>query len=251
MPHTISYSTLMPPNLFLLAALIGTILAWRSRRLGLILATAAIVSLYLLSTPLVAHSLIRATEALAGAIPRVPATRPPAAIIVLGADMRAGAGAGEPDSVGAVTLERLSEAARLERRRHLPILVSGGRVGSGEASLADVMRTALIDDFRVPVAWREDRSRNTWENAAFSAAILRRAGVPAALVVTQPWHMTRALWSFAANGYPVSAAPTQDARPQPASAASLLPQVPSLLDSTHALHELIGLLWYQIRYRGA
>ena len=249
MPHAISYSALIPPNLFLLAALIGTLLAWRSRRGGLVLATVAIGSLYLLSTPLVAHFLIRATEALAAAMPRVPTTRPPGAIVVLGADMRHGTGAGEPDSVGPVTLERLFEAARLERRRHLPILVSGGRVGSGDRSLADAMRTVLIDDFKVPVEWREDRSRNTYENAAFSVAILRRAGVGAALVVTQPWHMARALWSFAAVGYPVLPAPTPGAAIQPTSAAILLPQVPSLLGSTHALHELIGLLWYRLWYR--
>ena len=42
MPHTISYSSLIPPNLFILAALIGTLLAWRSWRFGLWLATAAI-----------------------------------------------------------------------------------------------------------------------------------------------------------------------------------------------------------------
>jgi uncharacterized SAM-binding protein YcdF (DUF218 family) len=251
MPHTISYSALIPPNLFLLAALFGVVLAWRSPRLGLWLATAAIGSVYLLSTPLLAHSLIRATEALAGAMPRLPAPKAPAAIIVLGADMRSGAVAGEPDSVGPVTLERLAEAARLDRRLGLPILVSGGRLETGGISLADAMRTALSDDFRVPVEWREDRSRNTWENAAFSAAILRRAGVPSALVVTQPWHMARALWSFAAVGYPVRPAPTRgDARAPPASPAIFLPQVPALLGSYHALHELIGLLWYRIRYRG-
>jgi uncharacterized SAM-binding protein YcdF (DUF218 family) len=250
MAHAISYSALIPPNLFLLAALFGAVLALRWRRTGLWLATVAITSLYLLSMPLVAHSLVAATEALTGAMPRVPATRPPAAIIVLGADMRSGAVTGDRDSVGPVTLERLFAAARLERSRHLPILVSGGRVGSGNLSLADAMRAALTDDFQVPVEWREDRSRNTYENAAFSAAILRRAGVPAALVVTQPWHMARALWSFAAVGYPVLPAPTQDARSLPASPAILLPQVPALLGSYFALHELIGLLWYRIRYRG-
>jgi uncharacterized SAM-binding protein YcdF (DUF218 family) len=249
MPHTISYSSLIPPNVFILAALIGTLLAWRSRWFGLTLATAAIGCLYLLSTPILAFWLMRATDALAGAMPAVLAKAPPAAVVVLGADMRTGSVPGEPDRVGPVTLERLAEAARLQRRLDLPILVSGGRIGDSYESLAAAMTEALQDDFRVPVRWREDRSRNTYENAAYSSAILRRAKVPSALVVTQPWHMARALWSFDAAGYPVIAAATPDARTLSVSAGILLPQVPSLLDSSYVLHEMIGLLWYVCRYR--
>jgi uncharacterized SAM-binding protein YcdF (DUF218 family) len=249
MPHSISYSSLIPPNLFILAALIGTLLAWRSRWFGLWLATAAIGCLYLLSTPIVAFWLLRATDALSGAMPAVPAKASPAAIVVLGADMRVGNVPGATDRVGPVTLERLAAAAWLQRRLDLPVLVSGGRIEHSHESLADVMAEALQDDFRVPVRWREDRSLNTYENAAYSAAILRRAKVPSALVVTQPWHMARALWSFAAVGYPVTAAATPDAPTLSVSTAILLPQVPSLLDSYYALHELIGLLWYVCRYR--
>jgi uncharacterized SAM-binding protein YcdF (DUF218 family) len=250
MPHAISYSSLIPPNLFILAGLIGTLLAWRSRRFGLWLATAAIGSLYLLSTPIVGHWLIRATDALAGAMPKAAAAVPPAAIIVLGADIAGSGAPGEPDSVGPVTLERLAKAAQLQQRTGLPILVSGGLTENSFDTLAAAMSRALAEDFRVRVRWREDRSGNTYENAAFSATVLRRAGIPAALVVTQPWHMARALWSFGTVGYPVVPAPTPKGSTLAISAAMLLPQVPSLLDSTRALHELIGLAWYRVRYRG-
>jgi uncharacterized SAM-binding protein YcdF (DUF218 family) len=249
MPHIISYSSLIPPNLLILAGLIGTLLAWRSRLFGLWLATGAIACLYLLSTPILAFSLIRATDALAGAMPAAAAKAPPAAIVVLGADTETGNPPGERDRVGPVTLERLAEAARLQRRLGLPILVSGGRISEAGGSLADAMSRALHDDFQVPVRWREDRSRNTYENAADSAAILRRAGASSALVVTQPWHMARALWSFAAVGYPVIPAPTPGTRTLPVTAAILLPQVPSLLASSLALHEILGLAWYVWRYR--
>ena len=249
MPHTLSYSSLIPPNLFILAALIGTLLTWRSWRLGLWLATASIGSLYLMSTPILAHWLIRTTDALAEAMPRVAAKAPPAAIVVLGADIEHGGVSGEPDRVGRVTLERLAKAAQLQQRLGLPILVSGGSIEHSFDSLAAAMGRSLEDDFRVPVRWREDGSRNTYENAAYSAAILRAAGIPAALVVTQPWHMARALWSFDAVGYPVIPASTPGAPTLRVSAAILLPQVPSLLDSYYALHEMIGLGWYLCRYR--
>jgi uncharacterized SAM-binding protein YcdF (DUF218 family) len=246
MAHAIAYSS---PNLLILAALIGTLLAWRSRRLGLWLATAAIGSLYLLSTPIVAHWLILATDALARGMPRVAATAPPGAIIVFGGDLEPSGVPGEPDTVGRVTLERLAKAAELQRHLDLPILVSGGLTDHSIDTLAAAMSRTLQDDFRVPVRWREDSSGNTFENAAFSAAILRRAGIPAALVVTQPWHMARALWAFDKVGYPVIPAPTSGAQTLPLSAAAFLPQVGSLYGSSHALHELIGLAWYVGRYR--
>jgi uncharacterized SAM-binding protein YcdF (DUF218 family) len=247
--HAISYSSLIPPNLFILAALIGVVLAWRTRRSGLWLATAAVACLYLLSTPLLAYWLIRATDALAGAMPTLPAKTPPAAIVVLSAEARTSNVPGKLDRPGPVTFERLAEAARLERRLGLPILVSGGRIAHLHDSLAAVMSRALEDDFGVRVRWREDRSRNTYENAVYSAAILRRAGVPTALVVTHPWHMARALWSFDAAGYPVIAAPTPDGLNLQISPEIFLPQVSSLLMSADALHELIGIAWYVCRYR--
>jgi uncharacterized SAM-binding protein YcdF (DUF218 family) len=248
-PHAISYSSLIPPNLFILAALLGVLLAWRARRSGLWLATAAAAALYLVATPLVAFWLIRAIDGLAAKVPRVETEAPPGAIVVLGADIVPGNRPGQPDRVGPQTLERLAAAARLQRRLGLPILVSGGRIENATQSLADAMSRALAQDFQASVRWREDGSLNTWQNAAFSAAILRRAGVPVAWVVTQPWHMARALWSFAMVGYPVLPAPTPGRPSLPLSPAILLPQVPSLLDSYYALHEMLGLAWYTVRYR--
>ena len=154
--------------------------------------------------------------------------------------------------------ERLAEAARAERRLGLPVLVSGGRPDETDDSLAEMMSAVLQDDFRVPVRWREDRSTNTFENAAFSAEILRRAGVPSALLVTHCRDMARALWSFHAVGYPVIPAACSrqqttgqrrnEGEARSLSAASFFPQVPSLLVSYLALHELIGLGWYFCRY---
>jgi hypothetical protein len=39
----------------------------------------------------------------------------------------------------------------------------------------------------------------------------------------------------------------EDGRP-PLSLAAFLPQVPALLESYQALHELTGLAWYRVRY---
>jgi uncharacterized SAM-binding protein YcdF (DUF218 family) len=250
----LSYSSLIPPNLFILLTVIGLVLAWRWTRLGLAVATFSGALLYLVSMPVMSEYLFDRVVALADAIPSVPSEAPPGAIIVLAADFRHG----QRYTVGPLTFERLAEAASQERRLGLPVLVSGGRPAGTTDSLAGMMTAALQDDFRVPVRWQEDRSRNTFENAAFSADILRRAGVQSALLVTNSLDMARALWSFRAVGYPViPAAPRQqtisqwrnDDEAQSLSASSFFPQVPALLVSYNALHELIGLGWYRYRYR--
>ena len=245
----LSYSSLVPPNLFILLALIGVLIAWRRKPFGLAVATAAIGLLYLVAMPVTAGLLIRWAEAIAFDEPTLPSDKPPGAIpgaiVVLSADARRSGIPGVPDSVGQLTLERLAEAARQRRRLGLPILVSGG---PPEAPLAALMSTVLQEDFRVPVEWREERSQNTFENALYSAKILRDAGIHAALVIAHPWDMARALWSFRAVDYPVVPSPTPAGGSPSLSVNAFLPQVPALLESYYALHELIGLAWYRVRY---
>ena len=247
MLNWISYSSLVPPNLFILLAMIGVLLAWRWRRAGLVLATAAMAGVYLASTPLASFWLIRAVTRLADAVPRVPAPESPGAIVVLSAEARRSNVPGGRDVVGPLTLERLAEAAREQRSTGLPILVSGGWVGHNDDSLAAMMARSLESDFRVPVKWREERSHTTYENALYSAEILRHAGISSALVVTNPWHMARALWSFHQVGFRVIAAPLPEGHFLELAPSMLFPQVPSLLGSYYALHEIIGLGWYIVR----
>ena len=243
-----SYSALIPPNLFILLTTTGALIAWWKTRLGLGMATVGIVFLYLLSTPVVADYLIWSIDTLASGITKLPSDAPPGAIVVLSGDYRKSSTPGAPDRAGPVTLERVAAAARQQRRLGLPILVSGGRPEGTNDSLADMMSAALQEEFRVPVRWREDRSLNTFENAAFSAEMLRQAGVPSALLVTHPWHMARALWSFHAVGYPVIPAFRPSGELPSLSVGSFFPQVPALLASYYALHEFFGLGWYRWRY---
>jgi uncharacterized SAM-binding protein YcdF (DUF218 family) len=231
----ISYSSLIPPNLFIFLAMVGVALAWRSRRAGLALATAAVACLYLVATPVVGFLLIRAADNIVRVVPTLPLPAPPGAIVVLSAEYRHSNVPGGRDMVGPVTLERLAEAAREQRRTGLPILVSGGWLKDADDSLAGMMAESLQNDFHVPVRWREERSLTTYENAS-------------ARVVTNPWHMARAFWSFYAVGYPVVAASLREGQSLELSPSIVFPQVPALLDSYYALHELIGLAWYVARY---
>ena len=248
---SLSYSPLIPPSLFILLAMVGVVFAWRWRRAGLVLATAAVVCLYLAATPFVGSLLINAATGLTGHIPTLPLPTRPGAIVVLSAGYWHSSRPGGRDVLDPISLERLAGAVSEQRRTGLPILVSGGQLENANGSLAAMMAEALETDFREPVRWREDRSRTTYENALYSAEILRRSGVPSALVVTNSWHMARALWSFYAVGYPVVAAPLADGQPFSPTLSRFFPQITALAASNDALHELIGLMWYELRYRPA
>jgi len=62
------------------------------------------------------------------------------------------------------------------------------------------MKDMLETDFGIPVAWNEDASETTWENAAFTARLLLPAGIKTVVVVTGSSHLPRALWSFERAG---------------------------------------------------
>jgi uncharacterized SAM-binding protein YcdF (DUF218 family) len=169
--------------------------------------------------------------------------------VVLSGDIHHGNGGAVPDTVGRLTLERLDRAAELYRHRSLPVLVSGGPIGDSRESVAALMARTLTDDFGVPVAWREEQSHTTYENAEDSAKILRAQHIHTILLVTQPWHMPRALWCFAHFG--VDAVPAPTARTYiktPIDASMLLPQSTALTDSFYALHEILGLIYYRLRF---
>src|SRR5258708_17735318 len=104
----------------------GVLIAGGRKGFGRGGAAAAIGLVYLAAMPVTAGLLIRWAEAMAFDEPTLPSDKPPGAIVVLSADVRRSAVLGVPDTVRQLTLERLAEAARQQRRLDLPILVSRG-----------------------------------------------------------------------------------------------------------------------------
>ena len=172
------------------------------------------------------------------------------AIVILSAGRRHEAPEFGGETVDAVSLERLRYGALVARQTGLPVLVSGGLASPDEAALARLMAEELKQDYGIDARWLEDRSANTMENARFSAAILHQAGIERILLVTHAWHMRRSLGAFGRLGLTVVPAPTAFYTPPP-SVARLLPSMTALRMSFYALHELIGQVWYAIRYQAA
>ena len=236
-------SSLVPPAGLIWWLLAGLVIMRRRRGLGVAITVTGFALLYALSMPLIGGMLISSLEA---AQPAAPDTGQPGAIIILGAD-----GERTPDPLvkaepGPLSLQRLAGAALIVRDKKLPVLITGGKVGTGQPAVADLMADLFTDAFGLPVEWRETEADNTCENARFSAAILRKAGISSALVVTHAWHMPRTILSFQRAGFAIVPAPLHADTHEVRGVSDFLPHTSAWSRSFYALHEWIGLLAYRM-----
>ena len=241
----VASTLLVPPVSLIFVALIGLAIEWRYRRVGRLLAWFGVLGLLLLAMPVAGGGLLAVLERGLPLAP--PPDQPPQAIVVLGGDTVRGFSQAPIVHLGPLSMERVRAGALLYRRTGLPVLVTGGKLHLSEPPVAAIMADSLVHDFQVPVQWVERESLDTWGNAHLSAVLLREHGITSVYVVTQAWHMRRAIAAFADVGITVTAAPTSIDRPPTPLAADFVPVVSGWLKSWYALHEWIGLAWYSVR----
>ena len=216
----------------------------KSRRFFLLLGLGI---LYLTSIPATANWLIGRLERV---FPPVSLEKTAAeAIVVLGAGRNRDAPEYGGDSIASLGLERLRYAARLGKISGLPILTSGGCATSKDViPEAELMGTAL-QEFGVEARWQEGKSQNTFENALFSSQILKGVGIGEIILVTQAWHMPRAVEAFEKAGMRVVPAPTGYlVTDRKTDFRDFLPSATAVQTSYWALHEMLGMGWYRFRY---
>jgi uncharacterized SAM-binding protein YcdF (DUF218 family) len=247
---------LLPPAGPLLLVVAGVLLLRRRPVAGRRAVIAGLMLAWLTSTYWVGAMLTRWVEADQRPldVQRWEAARdgpaPPRAIVVLGGGaVSDGAFAPKRERLHARSLERVTAGARLARATGLPVLVSGGRPEWLERSEAALMRQAMEEDLGVPVRWAEEASRDTAENAGFSAALLRADGIDSVVLVTHAFHMARARRTFEAAGLTVLPAPHgwNGGRPGVPAVRDLLPSASAGQLTLLAVHELLGGLWYRLR----
>ncbi len=233
---------LLPPTVLILSGGVGMLLLNRRPRLARGLIVVALAGLTALSMPIVANSLIARFEQ----FPPINLRHPQHAdaIVILGAGTYFNAPEYGSDTVNDYALTRLRYGARLYRATHLPIAVSGGSPDGGVAE-AVLMQGALMQDFGVPVRWVESRSDNTHENAVNSRALLPRT-VHRIYLVTQAWHLPRAVYAFRRAGFSVIPAGTGYSLTRAPRLLDFVPQPQALVKSFFAFHEAIGLIWYRL-----
>lgn len=242
-------SLLFPPGLVVLIAAIGLLLLRRHPRAGAWTIGGAITLLYVSSLPMTAAAVM-------GLLQTYPALTREAiehsgakAIVVLAGGRHPGAPEYGGDTVSSLTLERLRYGVHLQRETRLPLVLSGGNSDDDPLPEATLLKEAAVNDFAVPAWLTEERSRTTFENAAYTSAELRARGITRVLLVTHAWHMPRAIWSFAQAGLGAVAAPTGFVTADPSRPASWLPSTGALAHTRYAMHEIVGLLWYRISKR--
>ncbi len=199
----------LPPGGNLLLGVAGLALWRRARMLALLLLIASFVTLYIFSIPKVGDALFEALESYPSRLPAAAVAEDVGAIVVLAGGRNPNAPEYGGETVAFPSLVRLRYGARLQRETGLPLLISGGRVHDVEpTSEAALIKDVLENELNVPVRWLEERSRNTAENASYTAERLRRENVSAVILVTQAAHMPRAVEAFENQSVRVYAAPT-------------------------------------------
>ena len=239
---------LLPPLSLVMLGGAGWWLSRRFRWAGRALIMTSIVLLLGLSTGAGSRLLVAPLENRSLPVPNPKMVDAQAIVILGGGRSFAAPEDGERDQPGAQTLARLRHGARLQRLTGLPVLVSGGAPDRGGESEAAVMARTLREDFKIPVRWIEDTSENTAQNAAHAATILREAGIDRVLLVTDAIHMPRAMQIFSKTSLAAIPAATEFRSRKPLSAADFIPSAGSLQTSHYALHEWIGMVWYQLRH---
>ena len=244
MRSLISYGFLAPPAVFITICLCGALIALVWRGIGVGIVSGASLCAFVTATPALSTYLTRQLES---EIPLIADFSQAQAIVVLGADVEPADGP-VPDRLGPQSLERLLFAADAYRQLHLPVATSGGRIGDIKTPLAEMIKATLEGYFAVPVTWTEDQSRTTFENSLYTARMLREQDIRAVVIVTQARDLPRALWSFERVGlralpWSVPRTPIDVDRIE-----DFLPDAKSFQASFYALHELLGGLYYRLRY---
>ncbi len=236
-----------PSNLLLLLVVAGAGLALRWRRLGAGLAA-------LCGLALLAGGVSPLASLVFGPLEnRFPEFRddgaPVAGIVVLGGAVETGLSAARGQLVVNDAGERMIALGDLARRYPAATVVfaggSGRLTGDGAVSESAITRRHAAS-LGVPPEriTYENRSRNTHENATFSAALVKPKPGERWLLVTSAWHMPRAVGCFRRAGFTVAAYPV-DYRTGPGALTIHATAGDGLFELDIAVREWLGLAAYR------
>ena len=240
----LSQGCLAPPTVLIVVCLLGALVATVSRYVGIAIVLASSLCLFVAASPAFSSYLLQSIESEIAESSDLSGAQ---AIVVLGADIQSG-NRFVPDTLGLLSLERAVLTRRAYRQLRLPVAVSGGVIPGSHTALAMLMKTVLERDFEVPVSWVEDRSRTTYENALYTAQLLSVADVNTVVIIAQAQDLPRVIWSFERVGLHALPWPVPSAAVRIDEVEDFLPNIGALHESFYAFHELLGGLYYRLRY---
>jgi uncharacterized SAM-binding protein YcdF (DUF218 family) len=249
---SITYIDPILPGLLLLFAL-SLAAGWR--RLGRVrwLLAAGCLLFFLCSWTPFYHLCLLSLESWYPAGSPYPADADFDAIVVLAAGAAPPAPWGPDGVIGPGTYVRCQHAAWLYKNvKAVPVLASGGSLGGGirPVTYAEMMRSLLIEQ-GVPAyhIWIEPESNNTYQNAHYSARMLRERGFEKVALVTEAYHMPRSAGCLRKQGIAVVTAPTGFMTPTVYDWGDLIPKTRAVGVMDIVVHEWVGLTWYWLTDR--
>jgi uncharacterized SAM-binding protein YcdF (DUF218 family) len=242
-------SLILPPASLLILAVAGLLLLRHRARWGIALLSVSIALIFILSMPLVSGALMRGMQPYpALQDTEIKNTQADAIVVLAGGRLQDQPEYGD-DTVSAITLQRVRYSAWLKRRTQLPLYVSGGSTRNRPKAEAELMQEVLQKEFNVEVNVVENKSKTTYENAKFTAELLKRNNYKKIYLVSSAFHMPRAVEAFQNFGIDVIAAPTVfTSTGEGIVLSDFMPQAYAFKESYYALHERLGKLWYNLRY---
>lgn len=238
----LGYAWLLPPGLFILVGILCLLVFFTTRKFRYLLLMPILA--YLLSIRPVCTALIQPLEN-AYPQPAIEQCQAADAIVILGG----GSVGGVPDvdGVGQITgfpANRILAGVRLHRKLNLPIILSGGQVFAYTGTEADieerVIRSLGVQDGNVI---KDNKSRNTVENAKFVAGICAKYGYKRVLLVTSAFHMPRSVAIFQRQGVAIIPYPTdyQVSKATALDAFAFTPSAGELYNASLAIKEYMGI----------
>lgn len=233
------------------AALLAAVVFRRTalRTAALAVPSLAALVLVLAALPPVAAALHAGVARLGTRWPPLPswaADGTPDAIVVFSGGL---ADRNAPGTLGAASFERLVAAVEAARRwPEAAVLFSGGAPGGGAVTAGGLMaeharRLGLAPE-RIVL---EPAALDTRENALYCARILAARGVRRPALVTSPEHMARARAALRQAGFESLPLPSAPVPGDGSARRGVFPDTTSLVRTSNALHELVGLAVYRLR----
>lgn len=225
--------------------LLGYLIYWFYKTTGKLIILFGVIFLYIQATPFFSYHLSKSIE-----LPPIKqsAVKNSQAIVVLGGGIN---NSSYEYPMGAVvktsTLIRLDYAAYLAKQYPNKLIVTSGGYTGSKYTEASVMRDTLITTFAVknPILI-EDKSRDTDENAEFVAKMLLAKGIHRVVVVSQAFHVRRAIMLFKKYGLEPIGASTDYVSSDDAHTKELMfvPNATAMAITARTLHETFGYLFY-------
>jgi len=241
--------TFLIDPLFIILVLLGASILRLTRNRGRRLILAAIfLILYLLSTGFVANALLTHLE---NSVSPSPLASHYDAVIVLSGMT----GVQHRDAVEfSEAVDRILAGIQLVKTGKADYLIISG--GDGSLTQGNRPEAEILKEFAEQ--WGvapnqiivDSRSRNTWENATRTAELLERQPMNKLLLVTSAFHMFRSRGCFKQAGLEVDVLPVDfSAESKAADFRSFLPSSYALARTNRVIHEVVGIIAYQVAGR--